>query len=105
MFKAAVETRLDDPRRGLSYLIKYKSGESQELFKHYLYLPASEGYKEAIRMMNDRYENTLKNLRRFFNFLIKCRSLVSNKQTCSLVNNPDVVFMLVAKHPVYMQVR
>ena len=33
----------------------YDSGEAKELVKNCLYLPASEGYKEAIRMMNEGY--------------------------------------------------
>ena len=43
--------------------------------------------------------------RRSFNFLIKCRSLVSNIQTSPLIDNPDVICMLLAKLPNYMQDR
>ena len=43
--------------------------------------------------------------RRFFNFLIKCHSLASNRQTSPLTNNPDVICMLLAKLPTYMQDR
>ena len=39
--------------------------------------------------------------RRFFNFLIKCHSLVSNRHP--LINSPDVICMLLAKLPTYMQ--
>ena len=41
--------------------------------------------------------------RRFFNFIIKCNSLVSNKQTSPLINNPDVICMLLDEFPIYMQ--
>ena len=43
--------------------------------------------------------------RRFFKFLIKCRSLISNRQASRLINNPDVICMLLAKLPTYMQDR
>ena len=43
--------------------------------------------------------------RRFFNLLIKCRSLVSNRKTSPLIDNPDVICMLLAKLPTYMQDR
>ena len=97
LFKENVEMKLDDPRGRLTHLIKYMSGEAKELVKNCLYLPGSEGYKEAIRMMNERYGDPHKILaayrkeikdwpivkavdisesKRFFNFLIKCRSLV-----------------------------
>ena len=55
VFKKVVETKVDDPRGRLTRLIKYTSGEVKELVKNCLYLPASEGYKEAIRMVNERY--------------------------------------------------
>ena len=104
--------KVDDPRGRLTCLIKYMRGEAKELVKHCLYLPASEGYKEAIRMMNERYGGPHKILaayrkkvkdwpivkagdaggfRRFFNFLIKCCSLVSNRQASPLIDNPDVI--------------
>ena len=41
--------------------------------------------------------------RRFFNFLIKCCSLVSNRQTSHLIDSPHVIYMLLAKLPTYMQ--
>ena len=43
--------------------------------------------------------------RQFFNFLIKCRSLVSNRQTSPLIDSSDVTCMLLAKLPTYMQNR
>ena len=53
--KYFIETEVDDPRGPLTCLIKYTSGEVKELVKNCLYVRASEGYKEAIRMMNERY--------------------------------------------------
>ena len=55
LFKEVVEMKVDDPRGRLTCLIKYMSGEAKELVKNCLHLPASEGYKEAIRMMNEGY--------------------------------------------------
>ena len=55
VFKEVVKTKVDDPRGRFKYLIKNASGEVKELVKNCLYLPASEGYKEAIRMVNKRY--------------------------------------------------
>ena len=55
LFKEVVEMKVDDRRGRLTCLIKYMSGEAKELVKNCLYLPASEDYKEAIRMMNEGY--------------------------------------------------
>ena len=90
-------------------------------------MPTSfRGYKETIRMMNERYGDPHKILvalrkeikdwpivkacdadafRKFFNFLIKCYSLISNRQTSPLIDNPDVICMLLAKLPTYIQDR
>ena len=54
LFKEAVERKLDDPRVRLTCIIKYTSDEAIELIKNCLYLPALEGYKETVRMMNER---------------------------------------------------
>ena len=60
LFKEIVETKVDDPRGSLTRLIKYTSGEAKELVKNCLYPPASEGYKDTIRMMNERYVDSHK---------------------------------------------
>ena len=62
LFKEVVEAKVDDPRGRLTRLIKYTSGEVKELVNNSLYLPALEGYKEAIRMMNERYGDPHKTL-------------------------------------------
>ena len=55
IFKEVAERKVDDPIGSLTHLIKYTSGEAKELVENCLYLPASEGYKAATRMMNERY--------------------------------------------------
>ena len=103
-----------------------QSDKVKELVKYFLYLEISEGYKEPIRITNERYGDPHEILsayrketkdwtivkagdagefRWFFNFLIKCRSLVSKRQKISLINNSGVIFMLLAKLSTFMQDR
>ena len=60
----------------------------------------SHHYSEVVETKVD-----YRGFRRFFNSLIKCCSLVSNRQTSPLIDNPDVICMLLAKLPTYIQDR
>ena len=57
LFKEAVEKKVDDPKRRLTRLIKFKSGEAKELVQHCIQLPDLIGYKQAISLMERRYGN------------------------------------------------
>ena len=43
--------------------------------------------------------------RRFFNFLVKCKSLLSENKMNALINNPNVICMILSKLATYLQDR
>ena len=43
--------------------------------------------------------------RRFFNFLVKCKSLLSENNINALINNPNVICMILLKLATYLQDR
>ena len=121
-----METKLEDPsgRPYNTQSIQYTSGEAKDLVKNFIYLPSEEGYREAMRILHNRYGDTHKVLvtyrkeikawpavkagdaagfRRFFNFLVKCKSLLSENKMNTLINNPNVICMLLSKLPTYLQ--
>ena len=94
MFQESVEKKINDPRGGLTQLIKYTSGKPQELVKHFINDRVDCGYKNAIALLQKQYGNPqtmlssyrkeiklmqpLKSgdaaaLRKLFNSLIKCQ--------------------------------
>ena len=126
IFKEVVESKIEDPRGRLTRLIRYTSGEAKELVKNCIYLPPGQGYQNAMEMLQARYGDPHKimaayrkeikewpsvkpgdssGFRKFFNFLVKCRSLLSEDKISLLINNPDVMCMLLSKLPGYMQDR
>ena len=55
VLKEVVEKRIEDPRRRLTRLIKYTTGEAKNLIKS----PA-EGYENAMELLKSRYEDLFK---------------------------------------------
>ena len=55
VLKEVVEKRIEDPRRRLTRLIKYTTGEAKNLIKS----PA-EGYENAMELLESRYEDLFK---------------------------------------------
>ena len=47
VFREAVERKIEDPRRRLTLLIKYTTGELKDVIKNYIQLPAKDGYEAA----------------------------------------------------------
>ena len=107
-------------------MIQYTKGEAKDLVKNCIYLPSEQEYREAMRILHNRYGDPHKILavyrkeikewpavkasdaagfRRFFNFLVKCKSLLSENKMNILINNPDVICMLLSKLPIYLQDR
>ena len=62
IFKEVVEKRIEDSRGRLTRLIKYTSGETKDLMKHYVQQPLSEGYKNAHELLRIEYGDPLKAL-------------------------------------------
>jgi len=59
-FAEAVETKIKDQRGRLTRLLKYLTGEPKDLVSSCVYLSSSECYKEAKRMLTDRYRDPYK---------------------------------------------
>ena len=55
ILKEEAEKRTEDPRRRITRLIKYTTGEAKNLIKS----PA-EGYKNAMELLESRYEDPFK---------------------------------------------
>ncbi len=54
-FEHLVERKTTDPSARLYYLVQYTSGHVQELMKSCLSMNPSEGYREAARLLKERY--------------------------------------------------
>ena len=125
MFRETVEKKIDDPQGRLTRLIKYTSGEAQEMVKHFIHDRPDRGYQNAITLLEKNYGNPYKLLasyrneikrmpkirtgdasayRKMFNFLIKCKSL-SYDEGYNPLDTPDVICMVLAKLPIYLQDR
>ena len=102
-FKEVVESKIDDPRGRLTRLIKYTTGDAQELIKHCIQLPSNEGFKNATYLLEKVYGNPHKILvsyrrkaklwpqmqfgdskgfRKLHNFLLNCRSVSASQMEC-----------------------
>ena len=60
VFKEVVEKRIENPRRSLSRLIKYTTGEAKDLIKDCNQEPSAEGYENAMELLQSRYGDVLK---------------------------------------------
>lgn len=54
-FEHLVEKKVTDPSARLFYLVQYTSGHVQELMKSCLSMEPGQGYKEARRLLKERY--------------------------------------------------
>ena len=101
VFDEAVENKIEDPRRKLTHLIKYTTGEVKEMVKNCVQLPPKEGYEIAKQMMHKLYGDPHRIIaayrkdikqwpqikpedaeayRKFHNFLLKCDN-ITQRQT------------------------
>ena len=125
LFKEVVETKIEDPHGRLTRLIRYTSGEAKELIKHCIELPSHLGYSNAMRLLYKRYGDPHKLLaahraeirkwpivkvgdaegfRKFYNFLIKCQSIM-NGNNWNIMDSPETICMLLSKLPGHMRDR
>ena len=119
VFKEVVEYKIDDPRGRLVRLLKYTEGEARETIKHCIQQPVDIGYDRAKLLLEQYYGDPHRILaayrkevkswpllkpgdtssyRKFYNFLIKCESIMSQQQWNSL-NSPDILCTLTSKLP------
>ena len=60
VFKEVVEKKIENPREGLTRLIKYTTGEAKDLIKHCMQQPSAEGYENAMELLESRCGDPLK---------------------------------------------
>ena len=123
-FKEVVEQKVDDPRGRLTRLIKYTTGEAKELIKNCIQENPSTGYLHAMSLLKDHYGNEhfiarayiqelrkweplklgdSKSFRKFFSFLIKCKTCMAGGRYLSELNFPDILQVLQSKLPYNLQ--
>ena len=119
VFKEALEYKIDDPHGRLVRLLKYTEGEARETVKHCIQQPVDTGYDRAKLLLEQHYGDPHRILaayrkeikgwpslkpgdssayRKFYNFLIKCESIMSQQRWNSL-NSPDILCTLTSKLP------
>ena len=119
-FKEVVETAVSDQRGRLTRLIKYTSGDAQELIKHLVQAQTPNCYDEAITLLDKEYGNDhllscsyIKELRKWkkvseddvdgfkklYRFLLKCKSYKRDGILQEL-DSTDMIATVIAKtHP------
>ena len=116
-FKEAVEYKIDDPHRRLVRLLKYTEGEARETIKNCIQQPVDIGYDRAKLLLDQHYGDPHRILAayrkeikgwlllkpgdssaywKFYNFLIKCESIMSRQRWNSL-SSPDILCTLTSK--------
>ncbi len=123
-FKEVVEQKVEDPRGRLTRLIKYTKGEAKELIKNCIQEDPSSGYIHAMSLLRTQYGNPhiiarayikelrkweplkvgdSKAFRKFYGFLVKCKTCMGNGQYLTELNFPDILQVLQSKLPYSMQ--
>ena len=118
-FKEAVECKIDDYHGRLVRLLKFTDGEAKETMQHCLQQSPEVGYRLVKILLEKQYGNPNRILlayrkeikscaplkqgdsfayRKFYNFLIKCDSIMSWQQWNAL-DTPDVLCSLISKLP------
>ena len=118
-FKEAVECKIDDPHGRLVCLLKFTVGEAKETIQHFIQQPPEVGYRLTKTLLEEHdgnphrmlvaYRKEIKSwaplkqgdsssYRKFYNFLIKCDSIMSLKQWNAL-DTPDKLCSLISKLP------
>ena len=114
-----VELKIDDPQGRLVRFLKYTERQARDTIKHCIQQTPEAGYQNAKLLLERHYGDphrilaayrkeirgwpSLKNgdsagCRRFYNFLIKCESIMSRQQWNSL-DTPDILCALISKLP------
>ena len=118
-FREAVERKIDDPHGRLVLLLKFTDGKAKETIGHCIQHPSEIRYRLVKLLLEDHYGHPHRILaayrkeikswiplkpenstayRKFYNFLIKCDSIMSCQQWNSL-DTPDILCSLVSKPP------
>ena len=117
LFHELVEKQIDDPRVRLKRLIRYTKGDPKDMIQHCVQQPTSVGYKNAKKILDQKYENPYKirdvyrkevkswpqirngdgeSYQKFYNFLLKCESITQAREW-NPSDIPDVICMFLSK--------
>ena len=123
-FEAAVGSKKISDYDKLYYLNQYLKGEPRELISSCMYMDASEGYAEAVKLLDDEYAcnykismvylNQLNNwkaikvgdhheLKKLAMFMMKCKNAMKSLAYLDVLNNPPNMLSVVQKLPSYLQ--
>ena len=114
-----MENKIDYPHGRLVQLLKYTEGEARKTIKHCIQQLVDTGYDRAKVLLEQHYGDSYRTLaayrkeikgwpslkpidssayRKFYNFLIKCESIMSRQQW-NYRNLPDILCTLTSKLP------
>ena len=124
LFEELIEKKVDDPLGRLARLIKYTRGEAKELIQHCIQMPLPEGYYLAKELLQKEYGdphkvtaaymkelrtwkpikgNDVKEMKKFYRFLLKCNTNRKGDTYLTLLDNPETLRILQTKLPSKMQ--
>ena len=116
LFREVVESKIEDPHGKLTRLIKYTTGVAKELMKHCIEQPANKWYEYSVNILYRRYQDQhtifaaykkeMQQIKvgdaagfwKFYNFLLKCQSIIGGNKWNSL-DSPESICMLLSKFP------
>ncbi|XP_019633454.1 PREDICTED: uncharacterized protein LOC109476879 [Branchiostoma belcheri] len=125
-FKHAIEDKTQDPEDRLHYLGQYTRGEARELVTSCVLMDPEEGFKEAKRLLEERYGTPFKvsrayaeeakrwseikhddkpALRKFSLFLTKCLNAMKGDQYLQELDHYTNIALLVGKLPYRLKER
>ena len=125
-FESLIESRTDSSSARLYYLVQYTSGDVHELMRSCLSMSHAEGYKEARRLLKERYGQDYKiatayvecvtsgppikaerceDLRKFSILLTTCRNALKDIGYLGRMNNPDCLKKIINRLPFDMKRR
>ncbi len=123
-FNELVDDKVGDPKGKLTRLIQSTKGEAKELIKNCIQEESTEGYEHACALLKAQYGNphiiarayvselrrwdTLKvgdskGFRKFYSFLVKCKTCMSSGIYLKELNSPDILQVLQSKLPYSVQ--
>ena len=122
-FQTIIEGQTERVSQRLYYLGKYTTGEPKEAISGLLLLETSDAYKQAKKILSDRYGNPFlvaeayrkkinewpkippndgTSLRKFSDFLIHCQTAKNTVRYLKVLNDPDENQRMVRKLPRYL---
>lgn len=122
-FQTIIEGQTERVSQRLYYLGKYTTGEPKEAISDLLLLETSDAYKQAKKILSDRYGNPFlvaeayrkkinewpkippndgTSLRKFSDFLIHCQTAMNTVRYLKVLNDPDENQRMVRKRPRYL---